>query len=80
MTYDPQGDSSSSESAIVSGKLFISCSSKPDVAPWVYYLKGEPGSGTGSVSGSGSGTGSVSGSGSGSVSDSLATPRKGVKK
>ena len=68
MTYDPQGDLS--ESAIVSGKLFISCSSKSDMAPWVYYLRGEPGSGTGSVAGSGS----VSGS------DSIATPRKAVKK
>ena len=40
VTFDPQGDALNAPNGIVTAKLFVTCASRPDVPPWVYYLRG----------------------------------------
>jgi hydrocephalus-inducing protein len=42
--FDPQGDYLNTIGGIISAKLFITCTSKPDMPPWVFYLRGIIGS------------------------------------
>jgi hypothetical protein len=40
ITFDPQGEVLNTPGGVIAAKLFISCTSKPDVPPWVFYLRG----------------------------------------
>jgi hydrocephalus-inducing protein len=42
--FDPQGDYLNTIGGVISAKLFITCTSKPDMPPWVFYLRGIVGS------------------------------------
>jgi hypothetical protein len=51
LSFDPQGDSLLTPGGVITGKLFISCTSKPEVPPWIYYLKGHIGDASAGVKG-----------------------------
>jgi len=38
--FDPQGDALHVPGGAVNAKLFVTCTSKPEVPPWVFYLRG----------------------------------------
>jgi hypothetical protein len=40
VTFDPQGEVLNTPGGVIAAKLFISCTSKPDLPPWVFYLRG----------------------------------------
>lgn len=41
VVFDPQGDLINTPGGIITAKLFVTCGSKPDVPPWVFYLRGK---------------------------------------
>ena len=40
VVFEPTGDALTTPGGFVSAKLFIKCESKPNIPPWVFYLKG----------------------------------------
>ena len=38
--FEPKDEHGTSPGTVVTAKLFIQCSAKPDLSPWVFYLKG----------------------------------------
>ena len=42
--FEPQGEALNVPGGIIASKLFITCTSKPDLPPWVFYLRGTIGS------------------------------------
>ena len=38
--FDPVGDLLNSQGGVIAAKLFISCVAKPEMPPWVFYLRG----------------------------------------
>jgi hydrocephalus-inducing protein len=45
VVFDPQGDALTAPGGVVNAKLFVTCTSKPELPPWVYYLRGTVGTG-----------------------------------
>ena len=43
--FDPQSDLFTTPGGVIAAKLFITCASKPDMPPWVFYLRGNIGTG-----------------------------------
>jgi len=41
VTFLPKEEHRNAPGGIITGKLFVTCSSKPDLPPWVFYLRGK---------------------------------------
>jgi hypothetical protein len=40
VVFEPKEEHRSAIGGIITAKLFVKCSSKPDIPPWVFYLRG----------------------------------------
>ena len=49
VAFDPVGDLLNSQGGVIAGKLFINCVVKPEMPPWVFYLRGNLGNDGGAV-------------------------------
>ena len=45
--FPPSGEALTTPGGIINAKLFVTCVSKPEVPPWVFYLRGMVGAATG---------------------------------